>query len=102
LARAPVWEPKILLLDEAISAVDGASDAAFRTVLRNAVLSPGLRCSHHFPPALYSGEADRVVVMSEGRIVEAGTPEELIQRGGRFAAMLELETAGWDWQRIAI
>jgi ABC-type multidrug transport system fused ATPase/permease subunit len=94
LARALVWEPKILLLDEAISAVDGASDAAFRAAPRNAVLSPGLRCSHHRPPALYSGEADRVVAMSEGRIVEEGTPEELIRRGGRFAAMRQLETAG--------
>jgi len=33
-----------------------------------------------------------------GQIVEEGPPEELIRRGGRFAALLELEAAEWDWQ----
>jgi ATP-binding cassette subfamily B protein len=36
--------------------------------------------------------------MEAGRVVEAGTPDVLIQRGGRFAALLELEAAGWDWR----
>jgi len=37
-------------------------------------------------------------VLEAGQIVEEGTPEELIRRGGRFAALLELEAAGWNWQ----
>jgi ATP-binding cassette, subfamily B, multidrug efflux pump len=36
--------------------------------------------------------------MEAGQIMEMGPPEELIRRGGRFAALLELEAAGWDWQ----
>ena len=32
------------------------------------------------------------------QIVEQGQPETLITRGGRFAALVELEAAGWDWQ----
>ena len=43
-------------------------------------------------------DAARVLVMEAGQIVEAGPPEALIRRGRRFAAMLELEAAGWDWQ----
>ena len=43
-------------------------------------------------------EADRVVVLEEGQMVEEGSPEELIRRGGRFAALAELEAAGWDWR----
>ena len=39
-----------------------------------------------------------VVVLDPGRIVEDGTPANLIARGGRFAALLELEVAGWDWR----
>jgi ATP-binding cassette subfamily B multidrug efflux pump len=100
LARALVWEPRTLLLDEATSAIDGASDAAFRSALRKAVLSRGcavLTVAHRLSTAR---EADRVIVMSEGRVVEEGAPDELIRHGGRFAAMLELETAGWDWQKI--
>ena len=43
-------------------------------------------------------DADRVLVLEAGQIVETGPPEELIRRGGQFAALLELEAAGWDWQ----
>jgi ATP-binding cassette subfamily B multidrug efflux pump len=43
-------------------------------------------------------EADRVIVLEDGRILESGAPEELIHKGGRFAALLELEAAGWDWR----
>jgi ATP-binding cassette subfamily B protein len=98
LTRALVWDPSVLLLDEATAAVDSASEAAFRTALRTAVLGDGravLTVAHRLATAQ---EADRVLVLEAGQIVEAGTPEELIRRGGRFAALLELEAAGWDWQ----
>ena len=35
--------------------------------------------------------------MADGRIVEEGPPEQLVRDGGSFAAMLELEEAGWEW-----
>lgn len=43
-------------------------------------------------------EAGRVVVLEEGQVAEKGSPEELIRQGGRFAALVELEAAGWDWR----
>ena len=98
LARALVWEPAVLLLDEATAAVDSASEAAVRAAIRAAVMGRGravLTVAHRLATAQ---EADRVLVMEAGQIVEAGPPEELIRRGGRFAALLELEAAGWDWQ----
>lgn len=36
--------------------------------------------------------------MEEGRVVELGSPEQLLAAGGRFAAFADLEAAGWDWQ----
>ena len=42
--------------------------------------------------------ADRVIVLERGHILEMGAPDELIRKGGRFAALLELESAGWDWR----
>ena len=45
-----------------------------------------------------AAQADRVVLLEAGRIVEQGPPDDLIRRGGRFAALLELEAAGWDWR----
>jgi ATP-binding cassette, subfamily B, multidrug efflux pump len=98
LARALVWDPAVLLLDEATAAIDSASEAAFRAALQTAVLGCGrtvLTVAHRLATAQ---EADRVLVMEAGQIVEEGPPEALIRRGGRFAALLELEAAGWDWQ----
>jgi len=98
LTRALVWDPAVLLLDEATAAIDSASEAAFRAALQAAVLGCGrtvLTVAHRLATAQ---EADRVLVLEAGQIVGAGPPEELIHRGGRFAALLELEAAGWDWQ----
>jgi ATP-binding cassette subfamily B protein len=98
LARTLVWDPAVLLLDEATAAVDSASEAAFRAALHTGALGckrTVLTVAHRLATAL---EADRVLLMEAGQIVEAGPPEALIRRGGRFAALLELETAGWAWQ----
>jgi ATP-binding cassette subfamily B protein len=98
LARALVHRPAVLLLDEATAAIDGVSDAAFRAALRRSVLSKGcavLTVAHRLSTAV---EADRVIVLEKGSIVEEGAPSELVGRAGRFAALLELEAAGWDWR----
>jgi len=102
LARALVWDPAVLLLDEATAAVDNATEAEFRAALRTAMQNDAGRqravvtVAHRLSTAR---EADRVVVLEEGRIVEEGPPEELIRCGGKFAALVELEAAGWDWRR---
>src|SRR5262249_29728104 len=92
------WDPAVLLLDGATAAVDSASEAAFRAAFQTAVLGrgrAGLPVAHRLAAAQ---EADRVVVLGAGPIVEGGPPEAVIRRGGRFAGVLELEAAGWDWQ----
>ena len=98
LTRALVSRPSILLFDEATSHLDGASEAALREALRSTVLTRGtavLTVAHKLSTAR---EADRVIVMDHGRIVEDGAPADLIARGGRFGALLEMEAAGWDWR----
>ena len=100
LARALVRRPALLLLDEATSAIDNASDAAFRAALRERVLPRGVAVVTVAHRLATAREADRVIVLEGGRVVEAGPPEPLIASGGRFAAWLELEAAGWDWRGI--
>ena len=43
-----------------------------------------------------------MIVLENGQILEMGTPEELIRKNGRFAALLELEKAGWDWHNNSV
>jgi ATP-binding cassette, subfamily B, multidrug efflux pump len=98
LARALVWNPPVVLLDEATSAIDNASDVAFRAALQSVVREQGvavLTIAHRLATAR---EADRVVVLEAGRVVEHGPPDTLLAAGGQFAALLELEAAGWDWR----
>jgi ATP-binding cassette subfamily B protein len=98
LARTLVTDPPVLLLDEATAAIDGASDATFRAALRSTARTRGcaiVTVAHRIATAR---EADRVIVLDDGRIVEQGPPEELIAAGGSFAALADLEAAGWDWQ----
>ena len=102
LARALVWEPRVLLLDEATAAIDGASDAAFRAGLRRGILARGgavLSIAHRLSTAR---EADRVVLLEAGRVAEEGAPDALIAARGLFAALVELEEAGWAWERSAL
>jgi ATP-binding cassette, subfamily B, multidrug efflux pump len=99
LTRAVVWQPRVLVLDEATAAIDGASDAAFRAALRRAARERDdavLTVAHRLSTAR---EADRVLVLEAGRVVEEGTPQELVERGGRFAALVALEEAGLEWER---
>lgn len=104
LARALVWDPVVFLLDEATSSVDNASESEIRTTLRAVFRGDdGGQCAvvtvaHRLSTAR---EADRVIVLDNGRIVEQGDPDDLIGRGGWFAALVELEEAGWDWRDSA-
>jgi len=81
LARALAIQPKVLLLDEPLSALDAHTRVAVRAELRTLLHSlalPTLLVTHDFEDA--ATLADRVGVISEGRILQAGTPAELVSR----------------------
>jgi ATP-binding cassette subfamily B protein len=97
LTRALVFDPPVLVLDEATASVDSESDASFRAALEPSIARGRgvLTVAHRISSAR---SADRVIVLETGRIAEEGSPEDLIRQGGRFAAFLEMENAGWDWR----
>ncbi len=90
IARALVRDPAVLLLDEATSAVDNETEAAIQRSL--AVAAAGrttIVIAHRLSTVRH---ADRIHVMEAGRIVEAGTHDELVGAGGLYAALWRVQT----------
>ncbi|MDF0598180.1 ABC transporter ATP-binding protein [Psychromarinibacter halotolerans] len=89
IARALLRDAPILLLDEATSALDAASEAAVQQALDK--LSQGrttLVIAHRLATIR---QADKIVVMDAGRVVDEGTHEDLIARGGIYADLYRLQ-----------
>ncbi len=85
LARAALVEPVVLILDEASSGLDAATERRVQSALR--VLAAGratLVIAHRLSGVT---EADEIAVLDRGRIVERGSHEQLLRAGGRYAEL---------------
>ncbi|MEU3273374.1 ABC transporter ATP-binding protein [Saccharomonospora sp. NPDC006951] len=94
LARALLTDPGILVLDDATSAVDTATEAAIHTTLRAVTRSRTTLLVAHRRSTL--ALADRVAVLDEGRVVDVGTAEELERRCGLFRELVGGSEDGGD------
>jgi len=87
LARALAVDPKVLIFDDALSSVDSETERRILRELRDAFpRRTRLVISHR---ASTVRGADRILVLDDGRIVESGTHEELLRRGGVYAEIFE-------------
>ena len=85
LARALVRDPAILVLDEATSALDYEEEASFfERIERFRGTRTVLAATHRLAAVAAS---DRILVLGDGRIVEAGTHAALLRAGGAYSAM---------------
>jgi ATP-binding cassette subfamily B multidrug efflux pump len=93
LARAILKPSKVLLLDEATSALDSESEAAIQKALH--VLMEGktvIAIAHRLSTLR---EMDRLLVLDKGKIIEDGTHDELIKKGGLYAELWSHQSGGY-------
>src|SRR5216110_11717 len=93
LARAYMREAQVLILDEPTAALDARAE--YEVFLRFAELTKGrmaVLISHRFSTVRM---ADRILVLQGGELVDQGTHEELVARGGLYAELFSLQAAGY-------
>jgi ATP-binding cassette subfamily B protein len=89
IARAILKNPRIMIFDEATSALDSATEQAIQAELtRIAQGRTTLVIAHRLSTVM---DADQILVLDGGRIVERGTHRELLERGGAYAEMWALQ-----------
>ncbi len=85
LARALIADPRILILDEATSSVDVHSEVAIERGLRRLLSGrTAIVIAHRLSTVM---SADTIAVLDEGRVVETGTHDELIEAGGTYSRL---------------
>lgn len=89
IARAFLKNAPILILDEATSALDSESEHQIKLAI--AELMQGRTCLIVAHRLSTIDNADRIVVMSKGEVVESGTPKELLDKGGAYADLYNLQ-----------
>lgn len=89
IARAMVSDPKILLLDEATSALDTKSEGVVQAALEVAAAGRTTITIAHRLSTIK--DADNIVVMTKGRIVEQGTHDELLEKQGAYFNLVEAQ-----------
>ena len=91
IARTILKNPPILLLDEATSALDTQTESDIQQSLHEMGQGRTVITIAHRLSTI--ADADRIVVMESGSVVEQGSHDELLARGGRYAAMWALQAA---------
>lgn len=92
IARALLIDPRILILDEATSAVDTATENEIQKALDNLVRGRTTISIAHRLSTLR--QADRLVVLDRGRIVEVGRHDQLLARNGAYASLYQAQARG--------
>ena len=98
IARILLQRPRLLLLDEATAALDALTDQKVRAAIAKVRAGrTAIAVSHRLTTIL---DADRILVIDQGRIVEMGSPAELLARPGLFFDLYQAQS--FDLHRIAL
>ena len=89
IARAVLKNPEILILDEATSALDTESEMLVQSALDSLLEGRTSLVIAHRLSTIHN--ADRIIVIDQGRIAEQGTHQELMNRHGIYAKLIEMQ-----------
>jgi subfamily B ATP-binding cassette protein MsbA len=90
IARAVLSNPPIMLLDEATSALDTESEKLVQDALNNLMKNRTSLIIAHRLSTIQN--ADLIVVLESGKIIEQGTHQELIEKKGLYARLIDMQT----------
>ncbi len=90
IARAILHDPRILILDEATSSVDTETERQIQEALNELVKGRTTIAVAHRLSTLYN--ADRILVLNQGRLEEQGTPKQLLENQGAFYNLVQMQT----------
>lgn len=93
LARAFLKDAPVLVLDEATSALDSEVEAAVQSALEPLMEGKTVLAIAHRLSTI--AQLDRIIVLDDGRIVEQGTHDELLEKGGTYARFWERQSGGF-------
>lgn len=95
IARAFLKNAPVILLDEATSSLDVENETLIQSAISRLIKDKTVLVIAHRMRTVAG--ADKIVVLSDGKVAEMGSPEELIKNKGTFAHMTDLQTQGLSW-----
>ena len=98
LARALIMDPPVLILDDCLSSVDAQTEAEILQALRAILKEKTCLIISHRISAVR--EADEILVLDEGSIIERGNHEELVSRGGVYAELYQQQRLSEELEQI--
>lgn len=98
IARALAQDPPIVVLDDALSAVDAQTEARILSQLRGALVGKTSIVVSHRAAAVR--DSNEILVLDRGRVVERGRYDELLARGGRFAELVRTQVLEEELERL--
>jgi ATP-binding cassette subfamily B protein len=98
LARAIVMDPPVLILDDCLSSVDAQTEAEILHGLKAILKDKTCLIISHRISAVK--EADEILVLDEGKIIERGNHDELVRRGGVYAELYQQQRLSEELEQI--